>query len=269
MEFRRLGRSGLRVSVLSLGTMTFGGKGAFGKTGSTDVEGARRQIDLCLDAGINLFDTADIYSAGLSEEFLGQALKGRRDKVLVATKARFRTGDGPNDAGSSRYHLVEACDASLKRLGTDRIDLYQLHEWDGQTPLEETLEALDSLVRSGKVRYVGLSNFSGWHLMKTLCVSEREKRVRPVSQQIHYTLQAREAEYELMPISVDQELGILIWSPLAGGLLSGKYRRGHQPPEGTRQLANWGEPPVHDHWLSTHPLSPLRRQPSFRLTGGP
>jgi aryl-alcohol dehydrogenase-like predicted oxidoreductase len=245
MEFRRLGRSGLRVSVLSLGTMTFGGKGAFGKTGSTDVEGARRQIDLCLDAGINLFDTADIYSAGLSEEILGQALKGRRDKVLVATKAR--TGDGPNDAGSSRYHLVEACEASLKRLGTDRIDLYQLHEWDGQTPLEETLEALDSLVRSGKVRYVGLSNFSGWHLMKTLCVSEREKRVRPVSQQIHYTLQAREAEYELMPISVDQELGILIWSPLAGGLLSGKYRRGHQLPEGTRQLANWGEPPVHDH----------------------
>jgi aryl-alcohol dehydrogenase-like predicted oxidoreductase len=174
MEFRRLGRSGLRVSVLSLGTMTFGGKGAFAKTGSTDVEGACRQIDLCLDAGINLFDTADIYSAGLSEEILGQALKGRRDKVLVATKARFRTGDGPNDAGSSRYHLVEACEASLKRLGTDRIDLYQLHEWDGQTPLEETLEALDSLVRSGKVRYVGLSNFSGWHLMKTLCVSERE-----------------------------------------------------------------------------------------------
>jgi aryl-alcohol dehydrogenase-like predicted oxidoreductase len=246
MEFRQLGRSGLKVSVLSLGTMTFGGKGAFGKTGSTDVEGARRQIDLCLDAGINFFDTADIYSAGLSEEILGQVLKGRRDKVLVATKARFRTGDGPNDAGSSRYHLIEACEASLKRLGTDHIDLYQLHEWDGQTPLEETLEALDSLVRSGKLRYVGLSNFSGWHLMKTLCVSEREKLVRPVSQQIHYTLQAREAEYELVPVSIDQGLGILVWSPLAGGLLSGKHRRGHKLPEGTRQLANWGEPPVHD-----------------------
>jgi aryl-alcohol dehydrogenase-like predicted oxidoreductase len=246
MEFRQLGRSGLKVSVLSLGTMTFGGKGAFGKTGSTDVEGARRQIDLCLDAGINFFDTADIYSAGLSEEILGQVLKGRRDKVLVATKARFRTGDGPNDAGSSRYHLIEACEASLKRLGTDHIDLYQLHEWDGQTPLEETLEALDSLVRSGKLRYVGLSNFSGWHLMKTLCVSEREKLVRPISQQIHYTLQAREAEYELVPVSIDQGLGILVWSPLAGGLLSGKHRRGHKLPEGTRQLANWGEPPVHD-----------------------
>jgi aryl-alcohol dehydrogenase-like predicted oxidoreductase len=246
MEFRQLGRSGLKVSVLSLGTMTFGGKGAFAKTGSTDIEGARRQIDLCLDAGINLFDTADVYSGGLSEEILGRALKSRRDKVLVASKARFRMGDGPNDAGLSRFHLIEACEASLKRLGTDHIDLYQLHEWDGQTPLEETLEALDSLVRSGKVRYVGLSNFSGWHLMKTLCVSEREKRVRPVSQQIHYTLQAREAEYELVPVSIDQGLGILVWSPLAGGLLSGKYRRGQKPPEGTRQLANWGEPPVYD-----------------------
>jgi len=246
MECRQLGRSGLKVSVLSLGTMTFGGKGNFAKTGSTDIEGARRQIDLCLDAGVNLFDTADVYSGGLSEEILGRALKGRRDKVLVASKVRFRMGDGPNDAGLSRFHLIEACEASLKRLGTDHIDLYQLHEWDGLTPLEETLEALDSLVRSGKVRYVGLSNFSGWHLMKTLCVAEREKRVRPVSQQIHYTLQAREAEYELVPVSIDQGLGILVWSPLAGGLLSGKYRRGHKPPEGTRQLANWGEPPVYD-----------------------
>jgi aryl-alcohol dehydrogenase-like predicted oxidoreductase len=226
--------------------MTFGGKGAFAKTGSTDVEGARRQIDLCLGAGINLFDTADVYSAGRSEEILGAALKGKRDKVLVASKARFRMGDGPNDAGSSRFHLVTAVEASLKRLGTDHIDLYQLHEWDGVTPLEETLEALDTLVRSGKVRYVGLSNFSGWHLMKTIAAAELEKFVRPVSQQIHYTLQAREAEYELVPISLDQGLGILVWSPLAGGLLSGKYRRGHTPPEGTRQLANWGEPPVHD-----------------------
>jgi aryl-alcohol dehydrogenase-like predicted oxidoreductase len=218
----------------------------FRQDGVDGYRGARRQIDLCLDAGINLFDRADVYSAGLSEEILGQALKSRRDKVLVASKVRFRTGDGPNDAGLSRIHLIKACEASLKRLGTDHIDLYQLHKWDGQTPLEETLEALDSLVRSGKVRYVGVSNFSGWHLMKTIGVSELVKLIRPVSQQIHYTLQAREAEYELVPISIDQGLGILIWSPLAGGLLSGKYRRGYKPPEGTRQLANWGEPPIQD-----------------------
>jgi aryl-alcohol dehydrogenase-like predicted oxidoreductase len=246
MEYRLLGRSGLKVSVLSLGTMTFGGKGNFAKTGSTDVSGARRQVDMCLDAGINLFDTADVYSAGLSEEILGEALEGRRDAVLIATKARFPMGSGPNNVGSSRFHLIEAVESSLKRLRTDRIDLYQLHEWDGQTPLEETLQTLDTLVRSGKVRYVGLSNFSGWHLMKTIGTAEIQKLVRPVSQQIHYTLQAREAEYELVPISLDQDLGILIWSPLAGGLLSGKYRRGQKAPEGTRQLADWGEPPVHD-----------------------
>jgi aryl-alcohol dehydrogenase-like predicted oxidoreductase len=246
MEYRQLGRSGLKLSALSLGTMTFGGKGNFAKTGATDVAGARRQVDLCIDAGINLFDTADVYSAGLSEQILGEVLEGRRAQVLIATKARFGTGKGPNDAGSSRFHLIEAAEASLKRLRTDHIDLYQLHEWDGVTPLEETLEALDTLVRSGKVRYVGLSNFSGWHVMKTIVVSELLRLIRPVSQQIHYTLQAREAEYELVPISLDQGLGILIWSPLAGGLLSGKYRRGHKPPEGTRQLANWGEPPVYD-----------------------
>ncbi len=246
MQYRQLGRSGLRISTLTLGTMTFGGKGAFAKTGSTDVAGARRQVDMCIDAGVNLFDTADVYSAGGSEEILGQALQGKRDKVLVTTKARFRMGDGPNDAGSSRQHLVEACEASLKRLGTDRIDLYQLHEWDGQTPLEETMEALDNLVRAGKVRYVGVSNFSGWHLMKAIGVAEFHRLVRPVSQQIHYTLQAREAEYELVPVSIDQGVGILVWSPIAGGLLSGKYRRGQAAPEGTRHLANWGEPPVRD-----------------------
>jgi aryl-alcohol dehydrogenase-like predicted oxidoreductase len=246
MDYRQLGRSGLRVSVLSLGTMTFGGKGNFAKTGATDVAGAKRQVDLCLEAGINLFDTADIYSAGLSEEILGQALAGKRDKVLVATKARFRMGEGQNDAGLSRHHLIEACEASLKRLGTDHIDLYQLHQWDGQTPVEETLEALDHLVRSGKVRYTGVSNFSAWHLMKTLGIAEFDRLVRPVAQQIHYTLQAREAEYELMPLTLDRGLGTLIWSPLAGGLLSGKYRRGKPTPEGTRQLANWGEPPIHD-----------------------
>jgi aryl-alcohol dehydrogenase-like predicted oxidoreductase len=246
VEYRQLGRSGLKVSVLSLGTMTFGGKGNFGKTGATDVEGARRQVDLCLEAGINLFDTADVYSAGLAEEILGKALQGRRDGVLVATKARFRMGRGPNDTGSSRQHLIEACEASLRRLGTDRIDLYQLHEWDGLTPIEETMQALDDLVRSGKVRYVGISNFSAWHLMKALMASERDRLVRPVSQQIYYTLQAREAEYELVPASLDQGLGILVWSPLAGGLLSGKYRRGKDVPQDTRQFAKWGEPPVRD-----------------------
>ena len=246
MEYRLLGHSGVKVSVLSLGTMTFGGKGNFAKTGSTDVSGARRQIDLCLDAGINLFDTADVYSAGLSEEILGEGLEGRRDDVLIATKARFAMGNGPNNVGSSRLHLIEALEASLKRLRTDRVDLYQLHEWDGETPLEETLETLDTLVRSGKVRYIGVSNFSGWHLMKTIGTAELQQLIRPVSQQIHYTLQAREAEYELVPISLDQGVGILIWSPLAGGLLSGKYRRGHKPPQGTRQLADWGEPPVRD-----------------------
>ena len=246
MQYRQLGRSGLRVSVLTLGTMTFGGQGNFAKTGSTDTTGARRQIDLCLEAGVNLYDTADVYSNGQSEEILGQALQGRRDQVLVATKARFPMGKGANDAGLSRQHLVKACEASLKRLKTDWIDLYQLHEWDGQTPLDETLEALDTLVRAGKVRYVGVSNFSGWHLMKTLSVAERERLIMPVSQQIHYTLQAREAEYELVPIAVDQGIGILIWSPIAGGLLSGKYRRGKAMPEGTRVMAEWNEPPVRD-----------------------
>jgi aryl-alcohol dehydrogenase-like predicted oxidoreductase len=246
MEYRLLGRSGLKVSTLSLGTMTFGGRGDHAKTGAVDETEARRLVDLCLDAGVNLYDTADRYSAGLSEEVLGKALKGRRDKVLIATKARFATGDGPNDAGSSRHHLISACEASLRRLGTDYVDLYQLHEWDGQTPLEETLEALNDLVRSGKVRYVGVSNFAGWHLMKMLGVAELKGLIRPISQQIHYTLEAREAEYELVPISIDQGLGILVWSPLAGGLLAGKYRRGKAPPEGTRHFANWGEPPIRD-----------------------
>ena len=244
MDYRILGRSGLKVSTLTLGTMTFGGKGFFAKAGNTDLAGARRQIDLCIDAGVNLFDTADVYSAGLSEEILGQALAGRRAQVLIATKARFPMGQGPNDRGTSRYHLIRACEASLTRLKTDYIDLYQLHEWDGLTPLDETLAALDQLVRSGKVRYVGVSNFSGWHLMKTLWHAERHGLVRPISQQIHYTLQAREAEYELLPIAVDQGVGVLVWSPLAGGLLSGKYRRGKPEPQGTRQAARWNEPPV-------------------------
>lgn len=246
MEYRQLGKSGLRISVLTLGTMTFGGRGGFSKIGTTDVEGARRQVDLCLEAGVNLFDTADMYSAGVSEEILGQALEGRRDDVLIATKARMVVGNGPNDGGVSRYHLIRSCEWSLRRLRTDHIDLYQLHEWDGATPLEEALEALDTLVRSGKVRYIGASNYSGWHLMKALAVSERHHYARFVSQQIYYSLQAREAEYELVPISIDQGLGILIWSPLAGGLLSGKYRRGQEGPEGSRHFGGWGEPPIHN-----------------------
>ena len=246
MEYRRLGHSGLFVSSLTLGTMTFGGRGDFGKVvGATDVEGARRQVDMCLDAGINLFDTADIYSDGASEEILGQAIKGRRDDLLLATKVRMPAGEGPNDTGLSRYHIVRQCEESLKRLGTDHIDLYQVHEWDGLTPLEETLEALDTLVRSGKVRYVGSSNYSGWQLMKALGVSERLGLQRYVSQQIHYTLQAREAEYELVPLAIDQECSILVWSPLAGGLLSGKYRRDREASEG-RHLKGWDEPPVYD-----------------------
>jgi aryl-alcohol dehydrogenase-like predicted oxidoreductase len=244
MDYRQLGHSGLRVSTLTLGTMTFGGRDKFANVGTTDVEGATRQIDMCLDAGINLIDTADVYSGGLSEEIVGRALRGRRDRVLLATKARMPMGEGPNDAGLSRHHLIRSCEASLRRMGTDYIDLYQVHEWDGATPLEETLGALDHLVSSGKVRYIGCSNYAGWHLMKALGISERRNLQRFVSQQIYYSLQARDAEYELVPVALDQGVGILVWSPLAGGLLSGKYRRGQDGPEGSRHLTDWGEPPV-------------------------
>ena len=246
MEYRQLGRSGLMVSTLTMGTMTFGGGGAFSKVGDTGVAGATRQIDMCLDAGVNFIDTADIYSKGISEEIVGEAIAGKRDRLLVATKARFPMGPGPNDAGLSRHHLIAACHASLKRLKIDHIDLYQVHEWDGITPVEEVSAALDTLVKHGHVRYVGASNFSGWHLMKTLAAADRAHEARVVAQQIHYTLQAREAEYELVPISLDQGLGILVWSPLAGGLLSGKFRRGKPHPVGSRHLTDWGEPPVRD-----------------------
>src|SRR3984893_3822915 len=246
MEYRALGRSGLRGCALTMGTMMFGGTGAFADVGSTDVEEAERQVDMCLDAGINLIDTADVYSAGLAEEILGQVLRGRRDRVLVATKVRMGMGRGPNDSGLSRHHIVSGCEASLRRLGTDHIDLYQVHEWDGQTPLEETLHALDYLVASGKVRYVGVSNYTAWQLMKALGIAGRLDLAPLVSQQIYYSLQAREAEYELIPLTVDQGLGVLVWSPLAGGLLSGKYRRNHQPPAASRQLWDGGEPPVYD-----------------------
>jgi aryl-alcohol dehydrogenase-like predicted oxidoreductase len=246
MEYRQLGRSGLRVSTLTLGTMTFGGRGRFADVGTTDVKLATRQLDQCLDAGVNLVDTADVYSDGLSEEILGEALAGRRDRVLVATKARFPTGTGPNDAGLSRHHLIAACEASLRRLRVDHIDLFQMHQWDGVTPVEETLEALDTLVRSGKVRYIGCSNLSGWHTARSLGIADRLNYQRYVSSQIYYSLQARDAEYELVPVAIDQGLGILVWSPLAGGLLSGKYRRGQSGPEGARQLTDWNEPPVRD-----------------------
>ena len=247
MEYRLLGRSGLKISTLTMGTMTFGGQGWAKMVGDLGVTEARRLVDLCIDAGVNLIDTADVYSQGVCEEILGEIIGGpRKDGVLIATKARFRMGDGPNDTGLSRYHLIGACEASLRRMKTDVIDLYQLHEWDGQTPLEETMEALDTLVRQGKVRYVGCSNFSGWHIMKALGVSAREKRERFVSQQIHYTLEARDAEYELLPISIDQGLGVLVWSPLAAGLLSGKHRRNQAAPEGSRQFSGWTEPPIRD-----------------------
>ncbi len=245
MRYRRLGVSGLEISVLTLGTMSFGGKDRYAVLGSTDLEGAKRQIDQAMAAGVNIIDTANSYSAGLSEEIVGQALGTRRNDVLLATKVRMRVGDGPNDSGLSRFHIMRECEASLRRLRTDHIDLYQAHEWDGWTPLEETLEAFADLEHAGKIRYVGCSNYTGWQLMKALGIADREGLARFVSEQIHYTLQAREAEYELVPIAVDQGLGSMVWSPLAGGLLSGKYRRGLPEPEG-RRLAGWNEPPVRD-----------------------
>jgi aryl-alcohol dehydrogenase-like predicted oxidoreductase len=246
MEYRQLGKSGLRISVLTMGTMTFGGRGNFAKVGNTDVTEARRQVDMCLDAGVNIIDTADVYSGGLSEEIVGEVLQGRRDDVLLASKVRMTMGSGPNDAGLSRQHVITGCEASLRRLGTDHIDLYQVHEWDGQTPLEETLSALDLLVQQGKIRYVGASNYAAWQLMKALGTAERLGLPRFVSQQIYYSLQARDVEYELIPLTIDQGLGVLVWSPLAGGLLSGKYRRDHEVPAGARQLTDWNEPPVYD-----------------------
>ena len=244
MEYRLLGRSGLKVSTVTMGTMTFGGSA---KIGDTDLKGAQRQIDLCLDAGVNLIDTANVYSRGISETIIGEAMEGgRRNRALIATKVRFKMGEGPNDNGLSRWHIVEQAEQSLRRLRTDVIDLYQVHQWDGSTPLEETMEALDTLVRQGKVRYVGCSNYSGWHIMKALGVAGAHNYQRFVSQQIHYTLHAREAEYELVPITLDQGLGILVWSPIAGGLLSGKYRRGVNAPEGSRHAGGHAEPPVYD-----------------------
>ncbi|WP_294393761.1 aldo/keto reductase [uncultured Sphingomonas sp.] len=246
MDYRRLGRSGLKVPPLTLGTMTFGGKGMFGKAGNVDVAGAKRMIDMSVDAGVTFIDTADMYSMGESEEIVGQAVAGRRNDLLIATKGRQVMGDGPNDEGLSRHHLLEACNASLRRLNTDHIDVYWLHTWDGQTPLDETMRALEDLTRAGKIRYVGVSNFSGWHVMKAVAAADRNGGVELVGQQIYYSLQSRDAEYELLPIAVDQGIGAVIWGPLASGLLSGKYRRGQPQPEGTRMVKGWTEPPVRD-----------------------
>jgi aryl-alcohol dehydrogenase-like predicted oxidoreductase len=246
MEYRSLGRSGLKVSTISMGTMTFG-RAKTGALGSVDVPLATKHVRQCLDAGVNLIDTADVYARGESEEILGEVLAGKRAEVLIATKVRFPMGDGPNHRGSSRQHIIEGCEQSLRRLRTDWIDLYQVHAWDGHTPLEETLEALDSLVRAGKVRYVGCSNYSAWHLMKALATAKDERCQPFVSQQIYYNLEAREAEYELVPMGVDRSVGILVWSPIAGGLLSGKFRRNNKGPDGARHAGlALREPPVYD-----------------------
>ena len=244
MEFRSLGGSGLKVPVLCYGTATFGGQGNFFNAwGSSDVAEATHLVDLCLEAGVNMFDTADVYSGGISEEILGKALENRRDKVLISTKATFGMGDGPNDVGSSRFHLIKACEASLRRLNTDYIDIYTLHGFDGQSPLEETLRTLDMLVQSGKVRYIACSNFSGWHLMKSLAISDKFGWTRYAAHQAYYSLVGREYEWELMPLAVDQKVGTLVWSPLAAGRLAGKFRRNNPKPEGTRVTQGGGEGP--------------------------
>jgi aryl-alcohol dehydrogenase-like predicted oxidoreductase len=250
MEYRQLGNSGLKVPVLSFGTGTFAGKDEFFKAwGEIDVQEARRFVDICLEHDVTLFDTADMYSSGASEEILGQAIKGRRDKVMVATKATFRFEKGQNDVGSSRYHLLRSCENSLKRLGTDYIDLYQMHGFDAMTPVEETLKVLDHLVSSGKVRYIGCSNFSGWHLMKSLSVSERYGWEKYISYQGYYSLLHREYEWELMPLCVDQKIGTMIWSPLGWGRLTGKLHRGQPIPKVSRlhKTAKYGPPMDDDH----------------------
>jgi aryl-alcohol dehydrogenase-like predicted oxidoreductase len=235
MDYRQLGRSGFNVPVLTLGTGTFGGRGplfsAWGNSGATE---ATRMIDICLNAGLTMFDSADVYSEGAAEEILGRAIRGRRDKVLISTKATFRSGDGPNDVGSSRQHLTEAIEGSLQRLGTSYIDLFQLHAFDAQTPIFETLQTLDGFVRAGKIRYLGVSNFSGWHLMKSLAVSESYGLTRYVAHQAYYSLVGRDYEWELMPLGLDQGVGAVVWSPLGWGRLTGRIRRGQPPPKESR-----------------------------------
>src|SRR6185503_14977244 len=250
MEYRRLGGSGFMVSALTLGTGTFGGGNEFFKAwGATDVAEATRLVAICLDAGVSMFDSADGYYNGLAEEILGQAIKGRRDKVLISTKGTFRRGPGPNDVGSSRHALLRAVDASLHRLSTDYIDLYQLHSFDAMTPVEEALQTLDDLVRAGKIRYIGCSNFSGWHLMKSLAISEKYGLARYVAHQAYYSLIGRDYEWELMPLALDQRIGTVVWSPLGWGKLTGKLRRGQALPQTTRlqsKLSNDKGPQVAD-----------------------
>lgn len=235
MEYRRLGGSGFKVPALTLGTGTFGGTTEFFKAwGQTEVTEATRLVDICLEAGLTMFDSADIYSGGAAESILGKAIAGRRDQVLISTKATFRAGTGPNDVGSSRFHLIKAVEGSLQRLGTDYIDLFQLHGFDASTPVEETLATLEQLVRAGKIRYIGCSNFSGWHLMKSLATSDRHGWPRYVAHQAYYSLVGRDYEWELMPLGVDQQVGAVIWSPLGWGRLTGKIRRGQPLPANSR-----------------------------------
>jgi aryl-alcohol dehydrogenase-like predicted oxidoreductase len=251
MDYRYLGRSGLKVPALSFGAGTFGGKGPlFSAWGNTDAGEARRLVDICIDAGVNLFDSADVYSDGASESILGAAIKGRRDQVLLSTKTSLRSGEGPNEVGSSRFHLIRACEAALRRLGTDYIDLLQLHAFDAMTPVEEVLSTLDDLVRAGKVRYVGVSNFSGWHLMKSLAVADRHGYPRYVANQTYYSLIGRDYEWELMPLGLDQGVGAVVWSPLGWGRLTGKLRRGSSLPTTSRlhDTASIG-PPVDEERL--------------------
>jgi aryl-alcohol dehydrogenase-like predicted oxidoreductase len=251
MEFRQLGHSGLQVPVLSFGAGTFGGGTEFFKAwGASDVAEATRLVDICLDAGVNLFDTADVYSRGLSEEILGKAIAGKRNRLLISTKATFAMGKGPNDVGSSRQHLIQSCEDSLRRLAIDHIDIYHMHAFDALTPIEETLQTLDTLVKSGKVRYIACSNFSGWQLMKSLSISERYGWSRYVGHQVYYSLIGREYEWELMPLALDQKVGALIWSPLGWARLTGKIRRSHPLPEVSRlhQTAEAG-PQVDDEYL--------------------
>ncbi len=251
MEYRQLGRSGLTVPAFSFGTATFGGGNAFFKEwGDTDAKGATRLVDICLDAGITMFDSADVYSGGLAEDVLGAAIKGRRNKVLISTKATFRFSDAPNDVGSSRHHLTNAVNAALRRLGTDYIDLFQLHGFDAKTPVEETLQTLDDFVKAGKIRYIGCSNFAGWHLMKSLAASDRLGLSRHVAHQAYYSLVGRDYEWELMPLALDQGVGAVVWSPLGWGRLTGKIGRGAALPA-TSRLHKTAEngPPVAEELL--------------------
>ena len=257
MEMRQLGGSGFKVPVLSLGTGTFGGGNEFFKAwGQTDVAEATRLVDICLDAGLTMFDSADVYSGGVAEEILGQAIKGRRDQVIISTKGTFRFGSGPNDVGSSRYHLIRSVEGSLRRLGTDFIDLYQLHAFDAMTPVEEALGTLDDLVRAGKIRYIGCSNFSGWHLMKSLAVSEKYGLARYVAHQAYYSLVGRDYEWELMPLALDQRVGAVVWSPLGWGRLTGKIRRGQPIPQASR-LQKQDAWPTADRRLRTNIFTAL------------